>query len=65
MLRLIQYPQIWPLLTIAVLKYKKDAEDKWKKVSRQICDALFDAMRSSSFSNNKLRFTEAPITLQI
>lgn len=58
MLRLIHYPQVWPLLTIAALKYKKENEEKWKKVSRQICDALFDSMRSSNFSNNKLRFKE-------
>jgi len=47
------------LLTIAVLKYKKDSqtEEKWKKVSRHICDALFDSMRSN-LSQFKLRFKE-------
>jgi len=39
MLRLIKYPQILSLLTIAVLKYKRDAQndnqDKWKKVSNK------------------------------
>jgi hypothetical protein len=61
MLRLIQYPQIWSLLTIAVLKYKRDAQndnqDKWKKVSRHICDAIFDSMRSN-LNQFKLRFRE-------
>ena len=47
LLRLIQYPQMWPLLTIAVSKYKKDNQEKWKKTSRQVCDALFDSMRSN------------------
>lgn len=59
MLRLIQYPGIWSLLTIVALKYKKENEEKWKKVSRQICDSLFDAMRSSlHLFNNHLRFRE-------
>jgi hypothetical protein len=35
LLRLIQYPQMWPLLTIVILKYKKDNQEKWKKTSRQ------------------------------
>lgn len=34
-------------------KYKRDNEEKWKKCSRQICDALFDSLRSSTA---KLRF---------
>jgi hypothetical protein len=57
MLRLVQYPQVWPLLTLAVTKYKSmpNNEDKWKKCSRQICDALFDSMRAS---NAKLKFGE-------
>ncbi len=58
MLRLVQYPQMWPLLTLAVTKYKSmssSSEDKWKKCSRQICDALFDSMRAS---NAKLKFGE-------
>lgn len=69
MLRLIQYPQVWPLLTIAVSRYKTLANlsfssnqtlssqyhDKWKKCSRQVCDALFDSMRAS---NLRLRFGE-------
>ncbi len=58
MLRLIQYPQVWPLLSIAVLKNRQESDEKWKRVSRQICDALFDSMRSSSFSNSRLRFKE-------
>ena len=57
LLRLVQYPQMWPLLTIAVSKYKKDNEDKWKKSSRQICDAIFDSMRSA-VPNNRLKFNE-------
>lgn len=57
MLRLIQYPSVWPLLTIAGLKYKRDSEEKWKKASRQICDSLFDAMRSQN-ANLKLKFFE-------
>lgn len=36
-------------------KYKRDNEEKWKKCSRQICDALFDSLRSSTA---KLRFGE-------
>ncbi len=58
MLRLVQYPQVWPLLTIAALKHKQHSDEKWKRVSRQICDALFDSMRSSGFSNSRLRFKE-------
>lgn len=46
MMRLVHYPQVWPLFTIAVLKFKRDSEEKWKKSSRQICDGLFDSMRS-------------------
>ena len=60
-LRLIQYPQIWPLLSIAVSKHKRDNQDKWKKVSRQVCDALFDSIRSSiqnNAFNSKLLFHE-------
>jgi hypothetical protein len=47
LLRLIQYPQMWPLLTIAISKFKRDNQEKWKKNSRQVCDALFDSMRST------------------
>jgi hypothetical protein len=63
MLRLISYPQIWPLLTMCVSKYKRDGnEDKWKKISRQICDALFESMSTNSirfheFDGNELRTT--------
>ena len=46
MLRLVQWPDVWPLLAVVALKYKRENEEKWKKVSRQICDSLFDAMRS-------------------
>ena len=52
LLRLIQYPQMWPLLTIAISKYKKDNQEKWKKTSRQVCDALFDSMRPNGTAAN-------------
>ena len=59
LLRLIQYPQMWPLLTIAISKYKKDNQEKWKKTSRQVCDALFDSMRTTgSVSSFRLKFSE-------
>jgi uncharacterized membrane protein YgcG len=81
MLRLVHYPQVWPLLSIAALRYRKESlklnrmanisnrsggggvsggggfntvAEKWKRVSRQICDALFDAMRSQ----HGIRFDE-------
>lgn len=57
MLRLVNYPQIWPLLSLVLAKYKLDNEDRWKKCSRQICDALFDSMRSSN-ANSRLKFSE-------
>ncbi|RNA08049.1 huntingtin, partial [Brachionus plicatilis] len=47
MLRFVHYPSIWPLLNLVVLKLKKDNVDKWKKVSRQICDSIFDSIKSS------------------
>lgn len=47
MLRFIHYPSIWPLLNLVVLKLKKDNINQWKKVSRQICDCLFDAIKVS------------------
>ena len=46
LIRLVAYPAIWPLLSLVVAKHKRDQADKWRRVSRQICDALFDAMRS-------------------
>jgi hypothetical protein len=55
MLRLVQYPSVWPLFTLVALKYRSSNQDKWKKCSRQICDALFDSMRSST---TKLKFSE-------
>ena len=60
LLRLVQYPQMWPLLTIAISKYKRDNQEKWKKTSRQVCDALFDSMRSNAGigSNLRLKFSE-------
>jgi hypothetical protein len=57
LLRLVHMPSVWPLLTIIALKYKRDStqhqtiDDKWKKVSRQICDALFDSMRCGNATN--------------
>jgi hypothetical protein len=59
MLRLVQYPQVWPLLTLAINKYRsggsQQQQDKWKKCSRQVCDAFFDSIRAS---NSKLKFGE-------
>lgn len=42
-----------------MLKYKRDTqnEDKYRKVSRHICDAIFDSMRSN-LNQFKLRFKE-------
>ena len=47
MLKFIHYPSIWPLLNLVVLKLKKDNINQWKKVSRQICDCLFDSIKVS------------------
>ena len=55
MIKLIQYPQVWPLLTVAILRYKRENAEKWKRASRKICDALFDSMRAD---NLKLFFKE-------
>ena len=56
MLRLVAYPQVWPMLTLAVSKLRSAGnQEKWKKCSRQICDAFFDSMRAS---NTKLKFGE-------
>ena len=44
--RLIYYPQIWHLLSIVIFKYKKENnEEKWKKMSRQVCDILFQNIK--------------------
>ncbi len=51
-LKLISYPQVWPLLSI-LLKHVKDGSnvDKYNKLSRNTFDTLFAAL-----NNNQLRF---------
>ena len=52
--RLIYYPSIWHLLSIIISKYKKENnEDKWKKMSRQVCDILFQNIKFEQLKFNE------------
>ena len=52
--RLIYYPSIWHLLSIIISKYKRENnEDKWKRMSRQVCDILFQSIKFEQLKFNE------------
>ncbi|CAG2167101.1 unnamed protein product, partial [Oppiella nova] len=47
-LKLVQFPEILQILVIVTKQSKKDGEEKWKKISRQITDILLPQLVKQS-----------------
>nr|XP_022340193.1 huntingtin-like isoform X2 [Crassostrea virginica] len=54
LLRLIQYYQTLDLLVVVLQQSKKESEDRWKRLSRQITDTLLPALTSNQVNLDNL-----------
>lgn len=65
LIRLINYPQIWQLLSIISCKYREEGnDDKWKKLSRQICDGIFQGFKLDQLKFNEYQANEIQASKQ-